>query len=147
MTSKSHDHTAHLRIFMAAFAITAIAIIGCADFGTGIIPPVNNGDNGDGDSVSVSFAAQVLPIFQTECDGGFCHLPCGPNNGRGLCLVSHATLVSAGVVIAGDAQNSILVMRLEGRVTPRMPYGSINPLPDTLIQLIRTWIDEGALDN
>ncbi len=143
MPHSPNDLRLHFRIFMAAFALVAISIIGCADFGTGVPPAV---DGGGGDSTTVLFATHVLPIFQANCGGGLCHNPCGPNNGRGLCLVSHATLVAGSVTIAGDAQNSLLVQHLDGRRNPRMPYGRL-PLNDSLIQLIRTWIDEGALNN
>lgn len=131
---------------MAMFAIVVLAIIGCADFGSGPVPLEDDGGNGGGDTSTVFFAAQILPIFQANCGGNFCHNPCGPNNGHALCLVSHATLTSAEVVIPGDAQNSLMVRYLDGRQSPRMPYGRL-PLSDSLIQLIRTWIDEGALDN
>ncbi len=144
----AHSHSPYaFRLFMACFAFVAVMIIGCADFGTGLPPGSDNGGgNGGGDSATVSFAANVLPIFQQNCAGSLCHSPCGPNNGHGLCLVSHATLTSAGVVLPGDAENSLMVRYLDGRETPRMPYGRL-PLRDSLIQVIRTWIDEGALNN
>lgn len=130
---------------MLVYAVVAIVIIGCADFGTGV-PTDDDGGNGGEDSTTVSFATHVLPIFQANCGGTLCHSPCGTNNGGGLCLASHATLVAAGVTIAGDAQNSLLVKYLDGRQNPRMPFGRL-PLNDSLIQKIRVWIDEGALDN
>jgi hypothetical protein len=39
-----------------------------------------------------------------------------------------------------------MIRLVEGRQIPRMPYGRA-PLPDSLIGLIRLWIDQGALDN
>lgn len=148
MTSGHRESPLAFRLFMAGFAIIATAVIGCADFGVGLPPQDDNGggNGGGGDTATVSFAANVLPIFQANCSGSLCHSPCGPNNGHGLCLVSHATVTAAGVVLPGDAQNSLMVMYLDGRETPRMPYGRL-PLRDSLIQVIRTWIDEGALDN
>ena len=142
MTPPATDTAKHFRMFMAAFALVALAVIGCADFGSGIL----SDDDGGDDTATVFFGTQVLPIFQANCGGSFCHNPCGANNGRGLCLVSYATLSVSGVVISGDAENSALVQRLEGRQIPRMPYGRL-PLDDSLILRIRTWIDEGALDN
>lgn len=132
---------------MTAFAFVAIGIIGCADFGTGVKPFDDGGNNGGGDTSTVSFAANVLPIFQSNCSGAFCHSPCGPNNAHDFCLASHASLIGhENVVTPGDAQNSLLVKYIEGRESPRMPYGRL-PLADSLIQVIRIWIDEGALDN
>ena len=88
----------------------------------------------------------TLSHSAANCGGAFCHNPCGANNGGGLCLQSHTTLMQGGVVIPGDSAGSALVQRLDGRLTPRMPYGRA-PLADTLIQLVRIWIAEGALDN
>lgn len=129
----------------AAVALVLVVMAGCADFGTGI-PTIRNGGGQNGDTATVSFAADVLPIFAANCGGAFCHNPCGANNGGGLCLQSHTTLMQGGVVIPGDSSGSALVQRLDGRLTPRMPYGRA-PLADTLIQLVRIWIAEGALDN
>lgn len=131
---------------MAAFAVVAIAVIGCADFGVGV-KTGDDDDNNGGDTATVSFAANVLPIFQINCSGSFCHMPCGPNNARDFCLATHASILGhENVVTPGDAQNSVLVRYIEGRENPRMPYGRL-PLSDSLIQVIRTWIDEGALNN
>lgn len=146
MTRLSDDTQTHFRIFMATFAVVVLGIVGCADFGKGIGPIGDDGGNNGGDTSTVLFASQILPIFQANCSGGLCHSPCGPNNGHGLCLVSHTTLTSSGAVIPGDAQNSLMVKYLDGRQNPRMPYGRL-PLSDSLIQVIRTWIDEGALNN
>lgn len=142
MRPTATDMAKHFRMFMAAFALVALAVIGCADFGSGIL----SDDDGGDDTATVFFGTQILPIFQANCGGSFCHNPCGNNNGGGLCLVSYATLSASGVVISRDAENSALVQRLDGRQIPRMPYGRL-PLNDSLILRIRTWIDEGALDN
>lgn len=146
MTSPSSDSQYHFRAYMAMFALVVLVIIGCADFGSGPAPLGDDGGNGGGDTSTVLFATHILPIFQANCGGAFCHSPCGSNNGHGLCLASHSTLMAADVLIPGDAQNSQIVMRLDGRENPRMPYGRL-PLSDSLIQLIRMWIDEGALNN
>ena len=146
MLHPDFDSRRHFRIFMATFAAVAIAVIGCADFGTGM-KPVDDGGNNGGDTATVSFATNVLPIFQTNCSGAFCHSPCGPNNAHEFCLASHSSILGhESVVTPGDAQNSLLVKHIEGRETPRMPYGRL-PLSDSLIQVIRTWIDEGAQNN
>lgn len=132
---------------IVSFAVLCVlGLSGCADFGSGVPPPPDDGGNNGGDTATVFFASQVLPIFEANCGGNACHIPCRPTNGGGMCLVSHATLTSAGVVIAGDAESSLLVQYLDGRQSPRMPNGRL-PLADSLIQRIRTWIDEGALDN
>jgi len=96
---------------------------------------------------TVSYTGEVQPIFNANCAGSSCHIG---GNASGLRLNSRTTLMQGGnsgaVVIPGDAQNSIIIKRLEGRLTPRMPFGG-SALPTDDIQTIRDWIDEGALDN
>ena len=117
---------------------------GCGDFGSGVGLPLDGG-GGNTDTL-VSFQNQILPIFSANCGGALCHTPCSPANAKSLCLATHERILASGKVIAGDAENSILVRRLEGNIAPRMPYGR-PPLPDSLILLIRRWIDQGALDD
>jgi len=128
---------------VAAIALVTSVGGGCGDFGSGSGRPLDGGEPPD---TLVLFQTQILPIFSANCGGALCHTPCGPANARGLCLATHESILASGKVIAGDAENSILVQRLEGRIVPRMPYGRA-PLPDSLIQLIRLWIDQGALDD
>jgi hypothetical protein len=53
---------------------------------------------------------------------------------------------SGDVVIPGNPDGSIIVRRLEGDITPQMPFGR-PPLSNSDIQKIRDWIEQGALDN
>jgi len=97
--------------------------------------------------LTVSYASDIQPIFNAGCAGSSCHIG---GNANGLRLNDRANLMQGGnsgdVVIPGDAENSILIKRLDGRLTPRMPFGG-SALPTDDIQTIRDWIDEGALDN
>jgi hypothetical protein len=93
-------------------------------------------------SVDVSFAKDVLPIFNQNCVR--CH------GGRGgLFLDSYDNVMQGGVsgvvVIASDADGSLLIKRITAVIEPRMPMGG--SLPQSDIDLIRTWIGDGALDN
>lgn len=95
----------------------------------------------------ISYAQQIQPIFNANCAGSSCHIG---GNANGLRLNDHSTLMQGGnsgaVVIPGNPDNSIIVRRLEGSITPQMPFGR-SPLPQATIQLIRDWIAEGAHDN
>ena len=104
-----------------------------------------------------SFASDINPLFQTQgCSSGACH---GSGAG-GLTLTAsvsdnYSRLVGVQaigepfqLVAAGDAQNSYLVIKIEGRQTSgtRMPRGG-NALDGVDRANIRNWIDNGALNN
>ena len=52
------------------------------------------------------------------------------------------------VVLAGDADSSVLVQLIEGRADPslKMPHGD-EPLYQGEIETIRLWVSQGAADN
>ena len=133
---------------LAILSLLALAMLlagaGCSDSGS---PAGPGGDDNTADSVS--FADDVFPIFQTNCSGGSCHIP-GPEASTGLSLKDYASLMngsnSGHVLIHGDAENSELVKRLEGRSQPSMPFGR-SLLPASTVKIVRDWIDQGAKDN
>jgi len=139
--------------FTAAAAVLAV-LIGCAtdDFPTA--PPGNGGGGVD----SVSFSADIQPIFTINCaTSPGCHL--GVLGASGLDLkagTSYMSLVNMmslqaapdSLVAAGSAARSYLIAKLEGNQVPLtspMPIGL--PLNPADIQKIRDWIDDGARDN
>lgn len=93
---------------------------------------------------TVSFAKDIAPIFVDKCIG--CHTE-GDAKG-GLRLDTFAAMERGGssrpLVSAGNAQASFLIQKL---VTPnaqqRMPRGG-EALPEKQVQMIATWINEGA---
>lgn len=123
-------------LFPVVFGVLAACGGGGGDDGGG-----NN--NPGGPDPTTSFALDVLPLFQSDCIT--CHGSAG-----GLDVQSYAGVIAGGdsgaAVIAGDADNSILIQHLEGTRTPQMPL-DLPPLSQPQIDTIRTWIDEGALDN
>ena len=94
-----------------------------------------------------SYIMHVQPIFTGNCAFSGCH---GSNPPSGLLLTGWNSLMMGGVsgpaVIPGNAQDSLLVKRIEGRITPRMPLNR-DPLCRFQIDTIRRWIDQGALNN
>ena len=96
---------------------------------------VTDGDN----SSCVNYSTEIQPIFSTNCTG--CHGGSG-----GLFLTSYSLLMESNVVESGNSVNSQLIKKLKGTAGTQMPKNQ-NPLDDATIDLIETWIDEGAQDN
>jgi WD40 repeat protein/mono/diheme cytochrome c family protein len=99
-------------------------------------------------AAKVSFDKQIRPIFQTNCQG--CHQPA---KARGdYLMTSHDKLLAAGEsgkkgVVPGQAAASYLVESIvpkNGKA--RMPENK-PPLDAGDIELIKKWIDEGAVDD
>ena len=93
---------------------------------------------------SISFSADVLPIFDRACKA--CHGNLGGWDGT-----SHDTVLATGnnapVVIAGDPQSSLLVQKLLGTQSTGSLMPPTGALPESEIQLIIQWIRAGAPDN
>lgn len=83
----------------------------------------------------------VAPIFSDNCTR--CH---GPGGRAGLNLSSYATAIAGSnngaVLVAGDPDNSLLVRRIRGEITPQMPRGA-PPLSEAQIATIIAWINAG----
>lgn len=138
----------------APFAPAAVALAvalaggGCADRGSPTLP-----EEPGGPEPTVSFAADVQPIFDQRCI--VCHDSGGTSGLRLVAQFSYADLVGvtatsyAAVRIApGDPQASVLYNKITdtGLYGGRMPAVG-DPLTAPQIQTIRTWIEEGAPDN
>jgi hypothetical protein len=98
---------------------------------------------------AISYGSQIQPIFTGNCLTSGCHAM-GPTPAAGLRLMNYSSLmqgsISGVVVVPFEPDSSILVQQLEGIRQPQMPFG-LPPLPDSAIQLIYMWIEQGAQDN
>ncbi|GIW97076.1 MAG: hypothetical protein KatS3mg111_0409 [Pirellulaceae bacterium] len=95
---------------------------------------------------TVSFARDVAPILLENCNG--CHIG-GQQASGGLRMDTFTQLLrggDSGPLIAGsNANESLLIKKLRGQAPgARMPAGGRPPLSDEEIELIATWIREGA---
>ncbi|MFG0335239.1 MAG: c-type cytochrome domain-containing protein [Maioricimonas sp. JB049] len=100
----------------------------------------------DKDKQKITYQDHVLPIFRQRC--GACH---NPNDRRGgLALDSYAAAMEGGssgaVVEGGDPDASYLWMLVTHDSEPFMPPGG-GKLPQDELDLIRTWIEQGLLEN
>lgn len=94
---------------------------------------------------AVSFRDDVQPLLNTHC--ATCHSGSTPSGG--LVVASLEDLLAGGdsgpALVAGLADNSLLVQRLEGEAYGVMPpTGALAP---GAVATVRQWIDEGAQDN
>ena len=91
----------------------------------------------------VSFNRDIYPLVERRCVK--CHS--GEFPSEGLNLESYESLMSGSqnglVIIAGDSINSLLFQKIE---SGEMPKRGSN-LSTEQIELIRQWINEGALNN
>lgn len=93
----------------------------------------------------VGFQRQIVPILERRCHA--CHQP--TNAGGQLNLTSYAEFRKGGkqgsIVVPGKPADSLIVKMISGE-TPRMPMSG-GPLTAQEVQLIRSWISQGAADD
>jgi tricorn protease-like protein len=90
------------------------------------------------------YSRDVAPILQKNCV--ICHSKAAHKND--LVLDSYDALMKGGKrgpsIVANNADASILVEMLEGKLIPRMPLDD-DPLPAAEIAAIKSWINAGAV--
>ncbi len=132
---------------LVAASLISLLLGGCSDMGSSPTGPTNSPQQSDSSqSQGISFKNQIRPIFQRYgCDG--CHGGSG-----GLFVQTVAQLLQGGLdgpaVIPGKADSSIIIRK----VSPNPPFGVRMPqggpyLPDSTIQIMKLWINQGAKDN
>lgn len=116
----------------------------------------NDPDPGETAKEDPSFANDIQAIFNGNCVGSGCHnatASAGLNLSQGqaynnLVNVDSTSEPNFKRVLPNDAQNSFIVMKIEGRQTvgSRMPLNR-TPLTVVQIQNIKNWINKGANQN
>ena len=85
----------------------------------------------------------VAAIFQQKCLA--CHSSAAKMGG--FILQTYDSMMKGGAhgkeIVPGDSAKSRMILMLEGKIEPRMPFGG-DPLPATELATIRAWIDRGA---
>ncbi len=85
---------------------------------------------------TISFSAQVMPIFDLNCSTSGCHDATTAQSGYNFTTYAN---------IAANSSVILDVINHGSGVTP-MPFGSPK-LADSLIQQIECWVLQGKLDN
>ena len=114
-------------------------VVDCAGTCGGTAVKDNCEDCGGDNLTCVNYSTEIQPIFTANCTS--CHGGSG-----GLTLTSYSDLMGNDVVDPGNSMTSKLIQRLKGTSGTQMPKNQ-DPLDEATINLIETWIDEGALDN
>jgi len=90
----------------------------------------------------VDFARDVRPIFTTNCIG--CHGPSQQAGGLRLDQRSSAMAPGSRRIVPGGSANSFVYLKLIGEGISGLSMPPAGPLRREQIDVIKTWIDEGA---
>lgn len=133
-------------LFFSIFIIMFLIINSCKHeipyilFGNNNIDTTNYPCNKD----TVYFQNQVLPIFSTYCTGTDCHS--GPSPQEDIDLTSYSNIMASGKIIAHNSSKSkIYKSIIDTDPDDRMPPTA--NLPQEKIDLIKKWIEQGAINN
>ncbi len=103
------------------------------------LPPIFKTSASYNPQAQIDFVRDIQPIFQANCEK--CH---GATKASGFLRLDTKQL-ALKVITPGDARDSRLLQRILGEGgQPRMPMGG-EPLKPEQIELIRQWIDAGAV--
>lgn len=109
------------------------------------------------DMPAVTFSFIQDSIFTPNCANAGCHSGASPTAGQNLAAgqafanivgIASTEVPALSRIEPGEPDNSYLVQKLEGtaQVGGRMPLGA-PALPNELVQALRQWINDGALNN
>lgn len=140
-----------------AILALGVGLAGCAGDEGGKDTGAGTADTG-GDPSAATFTRVKAEILTPSCAISGCHAAGTTINGMELVVGGeHAALVDAAsigkpgetLVIPGNSDTSYVVLKLEDAVgiagyPMPSPFGGLD---GELIQLMRDWIDDGALDN
>lgn len=137
-------------------AISLILVLSSCKHDPVVFPesvPENGTVNGNGNyntgpcsPDTVYFQNQVLPLIISNCTQSGCHD--AVSHQGGIILDNYANIMNFGDVHPGDPGQSA-ISTLISTTDPDliMPPANQNPLTETQIQTINTWIQQGALKN
>ena len=128
-----------------------VAVIGCKHYPDNVKPVGGNNGGGGGNSGvcdpdSVYFVKDIQPLLSANCAVSGCHDAVTQQDG--VNLSSYAGIMNSGVIVAGNPNASDLYEAIhETDPDKAMPPPPGNPLSQSQKDLIRKWIEQGALNN
>ena len=124
------------KLVFSVLSAMALSCLGVLSVGLAADPP----------KAKITFQDHVSSVFRSRC--GSCHNP--DKQKGGLNLDNYGSAMQGGgsgkVIEPGDADNSTLLQVILHKEEPKMPPNSPR-IPDAEIDVIRKWIDGGALEN
>ncbi len=97
------------------------------------------------DPDTVYFQNTILPLVVSSCATTGCHDQASHRDG--VILNDYASIINTGEIKPGDPEDSEFFESLTDDGDDLMPPPPYNPLNSEQIQLIRTWITQGAKNN
>ena len=124
------------KLAFSVFSTLVFSCLGVVSVGLAADPPKGK----------ITYQEHASAVFRSRC--GSCHNP--DKQKGGLNLDNYGSAMQGGgsgkVIEPGDAENSTLFLAVTHKEEPKMPPNSAK-IPDAEIDLIRTWIEGGALEN
>ena len=138
---------------LCGFITALVMLIGvnaCSDHGV----PINTNDGDSGNNGLVSFSATVHPLLLTHCGSSSCHTGETPQHGFSVESwnnVRRPVPIHGFNVIEGNAEASPMYIAVTSQyqtigILYRMPKDQ-DSLSTADQNIIRDWINQGALDN
>lgn len=147
------------KLLLTTTLLLLFLIASCSDEGDdNPTAPTGGANNVDTLTDTISFAASIRPIVNATCATISCHGSAGGQGGLafGSTSPSHATITSVvgsngRFVMAGSSATSTFYLKVITNV-PNPPGGARMPqggpfLTTSQQNAVKTWIDQGALDN
>jgi hypothetical protein len=141
-------------VFILTLSFFVMTFYACQHEPVETINGNNGGGNGNGngnnslppcDPDTVYFEQDILPLFISNCTMSGCHN--SSTHAEGIDLSSYAAVMSSNVLTPGQAWNSDLVEAItETDPNKIMPPPPMPPMPASQINLIKKWINQGALN-
>ena len=97
------------------------------------------------DPDTVYFQNVILPLVVSSCATTGCHSK--ESHREGIILTDYGSIIQTGHIKAGNPGGSGFYASLTGSGEDRMPPSPYDPLSASQVQMIRTWILQGARDN
>ena len=118
-------------MIISAVAIMSV-MVSCHKDKAEPVPPVAACD-----TLQVSFANDIQPIFDAHCNNAGCH---------DAITQAHGNILETHGQISAQAENSYRAMNHEAGYTA-MPLGNPTKLPDSLLNKMNCWIQDGKPNN